>query len=208
MHVSCSIATAEALGKELTTMTNVYFVRHAESDHHVHDDMTRPLTEKGLCDRALVSNYFNDIAVAAIFSSPFKRAYDTVAELALQKGLNIGCMDAFRERAIADVWIEDFTSFSKQQWEDFDYKISSGESLRETQTRNIQALQTLLSAYPNETIVIGSHGTALSTVINYYDNTFTYEQFNQIVGLMPWIVHFTFNGDACASIDSINLFEV
>ena len=188
-------------------MTNVYFVRHAESDYHFHDDMTRPLTEKGLCDRSLVSDYLNDVDVTAIFSSPYKRAYDTVAELALRRGLDIVCIDAFRERTVADVWIEDFSSFAKQQWDDFDYKISSGESLRETQSRNIEALHKLLSSHQNETIVIGSHGTALSTIINYFDKTFSYERFNQIVGLMPWIVHFTFNGDACTSINSIDPFE-
>lgn len=32
-------------------MTTVYFVRHAQPDLSVHDDLTRPLTEKGLQDR-------------------------------------------------------------------------------------------------------------------------------------------------------------
>ena len=96
-------------------MTNVYFVRHAESDNNVHDDMSRPLTKKGLRDRALVSDFFNNTAVSAVFSSPYKRAYDTVATVALRKELEIVCVDAFRERSIADVWIEDFFSYSKRQ---------------------------------------------------------------------------------------------
>ena len=188
-------------------MTNVYFVRHAESDHSVHDDVSRPLTEKGLRDRSLVSDYFDGIAVSAVFSSPYKRAYDTVAELALRKGLDIVCMDEFRERRISDVWIEDFSSYSKRQWTDFDYKISSGESLRETQFRNIEALRKLLSSHCGETIVVGSHGTALSAIINYFDSAFSYESFAEIAGLMPWIVHLVFDGDECISINSINPFD-
>lgn len=189
-------------------MTNIYFVRHAESDHRIHDDMSRPLTEKGLRDRALVSGYLDEKGVSAVFSSPYKRAYDTVAEFARRKGLEVVCVDKFRERGIADVWIDDFTSFSMRQWKDFDYKISTGESLREVQGRTIEALLDLLAAHPNETIVVGTHGTALSTIFNYFDDSFTYERFTEIVGLMPWIVKFVFDGDRCVSIDSINPFEL
>ena len=32
-------------------MTNVYFIRHAETDYSNHDDLLRPLTEKGMQDR-------------------------------------------------------------------------------------------------------------------------------------------------------------
>ena len=187
-------------------MTNIYFVRHAESDNNVHDDMNRPLTKKGFNDRSLVFDYFKNIEVSAVFSSPYKRAYDTVAELAAKKGLDVVCIDAFKERRI-DGWIEDFWAYSKRQWDDFDYKILSGESLRETQSRNIEALHELLSSRCDETIVVGTHGTALSTIINYFDNTFSYERFAKIVGSMPWIVHFVFDGDKCLSVNPINPFD-
>lgn len=55
-------------------------------------------------------------------------------------------------------------------------------------------------------LVIGSHGTALSTIINYYDDTFGYAEFEKIRELMPWIVCFTFEGMNCVSIQSYNLF--
>lgn len=189
-------------------MTDVYFVRHAESDGRVHDDMSRPLTAKGLKDRSLVSDYLESKRVSVVVSSPYKRAYDTVAELASRKGLGITCIDALRERRIADGWIDDFAAYSKRQWSDFTFKLPTGESLGEVQTRNIEVLRRLLSFYPGETIVIGTHGTALSTVVNYFDKTFTYDAFLNIVDRMPWIVHFVFEGDKCVSIDSIDLFQL
>ena len=39
-------------------MTNVYFVRHAQPNYENHDDLTRELTEKGLQDRKLVTEFF------------------------------------------------------------------------------------------------------------------------------------------------------
>lgn len=47
-------------------MTTVYFVRHAESDRRVHDDINRPLTERGRRDRSLVSDYLDNKGVCAV----------------------------------------------------------------------------------------------------------------------------------------------
>ena len=59
----------------------------------------------------------------------------------------------------------------------------------------------------NKNIVVGSHGTALSTIINYYDKSFGYSDFEKIRYLMPWIVEFTFEDDECIDIKKYNLFE-
>lgn len=40
--------------------TNVYFVRHAQSDHTVHNEELRPLTVKGLADTKLVTVVLRD----------------------------------------------------------------------------------------------------------------------------------------------------
>lgn len=187
-------------------MTEVYFIRHAESDYSNHDDVCRPLTVKGMQDRLLVSKYLCAIGIDIVFSSPFKRAVDTVQDFADNNCFKIQCIDGFKERCIDSVWIEDFMDFSKKQWEDFSYKLSDGECLQEVQDRNISALKNILSKYKDKKIVIGSHGTALSTIINYYDSSFRFEDFNEIRKLMPWIVKFTFNNQVCLKIEKIDIF--
>lgn len=102
--------------------------------------------------------------------------------------------------------IEDFLSFSKAQWADFDYKLSDGECLREVQERNIRALNFVLEEYRDRTIAVGSHGTALSTIVNYYDRRFGYREFERIRALMPWIVRFTFDGKRCVDMEQYDLF--
>ena len=54
-------------------MTNVYFVRHEQPNYENHDDLTRELTENGLQDRKLVTEYLRDKEIHAVLSSPFKR---------------------------------------------------------------------------------------------------------------------------------------
>ncbi len=188
-------------------MTNVYFVRHAESDNRVHDNLLRPLTEKGTGDCKLVTGFLMDKGISRMYSSPLKRAMDTLGGLSPLLGIPIIPLNAFAERKISDGWVDDYLAYAQSQWRDFSFKLPGGESLREVQARNIEALLDILRRHPGESIAIGSHGTALSTVVNHYDPAFGYEQFLEIVDLMPWLVHLSFDGTRCAGIRFINLFE-
>ena len=44
-------------------------------------------------------------------------------------------------------------------------------------------------------IVIGTHGTALSTILNFYDNNFGLDDFLRIIDFMPYIIELDFEGD-------------
>lgn len=187
-------------------MTGVFFVRHAEPNYDNHDDMLRELSPKGLADRSKVTDFLSSKDIDVVLSSPFKRAVDTVKDFADSKGLSIEIVDDFRERRVDSVWIDDFSAFSRRQWDDFSYKLSDGECLKEVQERNISALNEVLSRYSGKNIVIGSHGTALSTVINYYDPSFGFADFDKIRFVMPWIVEFVF--DDKGSCTEINKYQL
>ena len=61
-------------------MTTVYFMRHAEADNTNPDGRNRPLTEKGLTDCELVTDFLSDKKIGAVISSPYKRAIDTIPD--------------------------------------------------------------------------------------------------------------------------------
>ncbi|MCM1285607.1 MAG: histidine phosphatase family protein [Acetobacter sp.] len=189
-------------------MTNVYFIRHAEPNYNNHDDMSRELSDKGMHDRKLVSDFLLNKHIDIVFSSPYKRAIDTIYDFARTVNLDIEIIEDFRERKVGSDWISEFNTFCKKQWKNFNFKLSDGESLNEVQSRNIKALNNIIELYTGKNIVIGSHGTALSTIINYYDKTFGYDDFQKIKNIMPWIVKFTFNDNACINIQQYNLFEL
>lgn len=184
-------------------MTILYFIRHAEPNYENHDDFTRELTHKGLQSSKEIVNLFDKIQIDAFYSSPYIRSVDTIRPLAESRGQVIHRIADFRERKITDYWIEDFTDFTERQWADFNYHLSGGESLAQVQKRNIEALQNLLNQHEDETIIIGTHGTALSTVINYYNPNFQLKDFQRIKNLFPWIVKFTFQETTCLTIDEI-----
>lgn len=184
-------------------MTTVYFVRHAQPNTKNHDDLTRELTEQGVADSFRIAAFFQETHIDAVYASPYKRAVDTVAPCAQSKELMIQLRADFRERKISDEWISGFQDYAQRQWADFDYSLPSGESLREVQRRNIAALQDLLTRHPNQSILIGTHGTALSTILQYYRPAFGYAAFQQLQPLMPCIFRLLFDGQTCVDIQHL-----
>lgn len=112
----------------------------------------------------------------------------------------------FRERAAGE-WAEDFAPYCIRQWADLNDKLPGGESLRETQRRNIEALFKALADYPGQNLVIGAHGTALSMAARYFDPHFGYEDFERIRPLMPCVARFDFRGIQCVHIEFFDVFR-
>jgi len=191
-------------------MTTVYFIRHAEADNANRNGRNRPLTAKGLADRRLVTEFLQDKNIDAVLSSPFKRAVDTITEYAEKSGLEIELVEDFREQRSSSDMRKDnpnFPQFMIDQWADISYIYSDGESIAEVQERNIAALNNLLIRYKNKTIVIGTHATALTTIINYYDRKYGYDGFMAMVDILPWVAKMEFNENCCIDIQKIDLFE-
>lgn len=192
-------------------MTTIYFIRHAESDTSVRDGRIRPLTEKGLADRRLVTEYLQDNDIDIVLSSPFKRAVDTITDFAEKNGFEIEIIEDFREQKSSSNMGRDNPAhypFLERQWADFSYTLSDGECLAEVQERNITALNKVLTRHKNKNIVIGTHGTALSMIINSYDSTYKFEDFMTMVNILPWVVKADFDGINCARMEKINLYNL
>ena len=189
-------------------MTTVYFIRHAEPDYSNHNDRERPLTKKGIKDSKLVTDYLRDKDIDVVFSSPYIRAVETIKDFADSLGLPIHLVEDFRERKVDSCWIEDFNNFTKMQWNDFNYRHSDGECLREVQNRNMNALRKVLQIHSDKNIIIGSHGTAISTIMNYFDPSFNYDDFQRIRNFMPWIVKLSFQGEKLIHKEEIDLFHI
>ncbi len=77
--------------------TNIYFVRHAESNFVPNDDnCSRPLSAKGKEDAENLIKYFSGINITKVLSSPYNRAVHTVQDIAEDKGLDIELIEYVR----------------------------------------------------------------------------------------------------------------
>ena len=177
-------------------MTTVYFVRHAQSDASVQDPFLRPLTEQGLRDRRLVTEFLGGRGVGSRYTTPYRRAVGTWADLPEKGGQPVQTVEDFREHeTLSDSYPDEaYFPFIQKYWEDPSYKVPGDESLEELQQRNIRALETVLEAYPGKTVAIATHGMALSAILNFYDAAYGYEDFLSMVKIKPWVVKLTFQG--------------
>ena len=158
--------------------TNIYLVRHAESRYIPEDDdHSRPLTRKGKKDAKKLKDFFSDKNITKVKSSPYTRALNTVKWIAKDKNLDIELMDNLKERKVADHYLDDneFIDFIQNQWNDFDFNLDGGESFNQVQKRGVKSLEKIVQKYNEENIIVGTHGTWLAVVLNYFDENYDYE---------------------------------
>jgi len=67
------------------------------------------------------------------------------------------------------------------------------------EARNIAAVQKILRDCQNVgddvSVVVGTHGMALSSILGYYDPSFGCEDFFRFMNWMPYIIELDFEGD-------------
>ncbi len=180
-------------------MTRIYFVRHCKPDGKIKDDRNRPLTEEGLSDSSKVAEILKDKKIDVFISSPYKRSVDSIKKAAEFYAKSIETDERLRERKGGKDW----EGLLEKRWPDLSFAEEEGESIGAVQKRNVEALTEILKKHKDKNIVIGTHGTALSSIINYFDKSFNYDSFMRIVKFMPWILKMEFNGETFLSKEDI-----
>ena len=175
-------------------MTTIYFVRHCLPDQKWQDDRTRPLTDEGRADSLTLVEMLKDKKIDVFVSSPYKRSFDTIKPTADFYGMQIETDERLRERKAGKQGNSAHDMF-KKRWADFSFAEEDGESIGSVQKRNIEALSEILRKYEGKTIAIGTHGTALSSIINYYEPSFNVENFLKIIDFMPWVLKMKFDSE-------------
>lgn len=176
-------------------MTRLFFVRHAEPRHSWADDRTRPLTDEGMRDTGRVLEFFRGIPLDAVYSSPYRRSMDTIRSAAEYWKKEICADERLRERE-SGIGGSGREMIAKR-WADFDWHEAGGESIRMVQERNLAAVWEILEQNPGKTVMIGTHGTALSSIINYFEPDFGCADFFRMMDWMPYILELDFEGKTC-----------
>lgn len=152
-----------------------YFIRHAHSNY-TPDEINRPLSDKGLESLAQL-DFLADKPITAIYSSPYRRAIQTVETLAQSLKLAIQTDKRLIERklssqAIAD---QDFEKCLMQHWSQPTFSLVGGESNQQAQQRALALLHELESKHQNEEIIISSHGNLICILLSAFDSSINYD---------------------------------
>lgn len=157
--------------------TALYFVRHAESEYMEGQERERGLTEQGKRDAATVAGLLHREQIQLFYSSPYRRAVDTIQGLAEVSGGIVVTEEDLRERELSgpELKHEHFREAKQRLYDDSAFTYSGGESGEVAVSRAITVIQQILDRHPGQKIVIGTHGDIMTLIFNYYDPSYGYD---------------------------------
>jgi len=118
----------------MAVMTLVYLVQHAEKEHIAGDP---GISSNGVSQAHLTGCWLRKAGIAAIYSSPLRRAHETADCIAAETGLHVAVDVRLRERVNWDVGTpaHEFCAQWTCSTMDRDYVPASGESSRQAGDR-------------------------------------------------------------------------
>ena len=158
-----------------------YIVRHGQTEWNAkgklqgHQDS--PLTKKGIKQAEIVQDELKHIQFNGAFSSDLLRAKKTAEIIALDRDIAIKTTQLLREGYFGR-WegkpysifanelkqlLDEFLSLSNEQ--KFTYKFPDIESDEEVVTRCLRFLRETAVAYPNKTLLVGTHGGVMLALL-------------------------------------------
>lgn len=129
----------------------------------------RGLSQAGRQQSERVADLLEGHDVAAIISSPYTRAIQTVQPLADRLRMPVEIDPDLRERRLSSRPLEDFKASLEATWRDFDLVHPGGESSAAAQIRVARAIRRTAALGGSRDIVIATHGNALSLFLRTLD---------------------------------------
>jgi broad specificity phosphatase PhoE len=150
-------------------MTRIYLVRHGQTAWNKEEIFRGrtdvPLNETGLREAQLAGEYFREMEIHAIYSSPLLRAWETAQKIAEVQRLGVRslqgiidmCFGEWEGQSLKDVQEKDGQRF--QQWKNEPHlvKIPGGETLDEVRDRAMAVLDKTIQSHSGKTLLFVSH---------------------------------------------------
>jgi 2,3-bisphosphoglycerate-dependent phosphoglycerate mutase len=161
---------------ELVLPTPIYLIRHAESQPDASiPEADWPLSEAGQDRAVCLRDRLIDAGIEWIYSSPYKRAIDTIKPLAEAAGLINNHYTDLRERRLKNGWVNDFVGLVRQAWTDVDFALPGCESSAAAQQRIVRTIEELVDLHTGDCIAVSSHGNIIGLYLNAIDPSFGFE---------------------------------
>jgi 2,3-bisphosphoglycerate-dependent phosphoglycerate mutase len=152
-----------------TVPTEIVLVRHALSIPPAAggpDEFTRPLAPDGLRQAYELADTLTELRPAAVWSSPYRRAIQTVQPTAKALGLPVRTLWELREWDDGLPYTEAWEPHYATSWADPSYARPGGESLEQLSTRAVGTVQILVGQHPGQVVLAAGHGTFISRALS------------------------------------------
>lgn len=180
-------------------MTTIYLVRHA---HAVWTpDEERPLSSQGLVKAITLGELLENSPIDAIYSSPYRRAIQTVEPLARRLKTPVEIVDDLRERKLAERPVDYFEEAVEATWRDPNFCHPGGETNAAAQRRALVVVDKLLAGHDGQGILLSTHGNLLALILQKFFPPIDFHFWAKLT--MPDVYELAIAGDGRATMDRI-----
>jgi len=157
-------------------LKKIFVIRHCQAEGQSSE---ASLTNKGIKQALDISEFFSDIKIERIISSPFKRAIDSIHPLADRLNIDVEINKKLTERILS---IEDLSDWFKKlgrTFEDLELKFEGGESSREAMIRIVEVVEEAFSRNNKNTVIV-THGNLMSLLLMYFNKDFGFDDWKNL----------------------------
>lgn len=164
-------------------MTKLFFIRHGKTEWNLdsryqgaHGDS--PLLTQSYHEISLLADSLQNVEIAHMYCSPLSRARVTAEKLIenLQRDIpltvderliefNLGKMEGMKFSKVAQQWPQTLDNF-RHHPDQYDPEIVGSESFQSVIKRMSEAVKDYVHQFPEQNVVVVSHGAALNAAIN------------------------------------------
>jgi 2,3-bisphosphoglycerate-dependent phosphoglycerate mutase len=163
----------------------VYIIRHCEAEGQPSES---PLTKNGFKQAMEISEFFSQIQVGRIISSPFLRAIQSIQPLANKLNIEIEIHSQLSERTLSTNNLLDWFEKIRQTFEDMELKFEGGESSQEAMDRIVKVVEEVFESKTENTIIV-THGNLMSLLLRYYHEEFGFNEWNNLSNPDVFLLH-------------------
>jgi probable phosphoglycerate mutase len=162
--------------------TYLLLIRHGENDwvgtHRLAGRTTGVhLNQRGQEQSARLAEILKQQPISAVYSSPLERCLQTAEPVAAALGQTVKIEAGLLEVDYGEWQGGDLKELSKlPEWQSVQHFPSSfrfpgGETLHQTQSRAVWAIDQIVQAHPNQLVALFSHGDVIRTTLAHYMGT-------------------------------------
>ncbi|TKD68755.1 histidine phosphatase family protein [Pseudalkalibacillus hwajinpoensis] len=180
-------------------MKQLYLIRHCSAEGQ---EAEASLTKEGRNQAVQLANTLGFVPFDKLYSSPFRRATQSIEPLALALDKPITIDDRLSERKLTAEPIDNWLEELEKTFNDPSYKLGGGESSEEAACRGLEVLEEAIQ-HTKEVALLMTHGNLLTLLLRHFESSLGFDTWKSLTN--PDIYCLTFKDDCYESMKHINL---
>lgn len=168
----------------------LYLVRHCQATGQEPD---APLTAAGKQQAIALADWFSEVPVGQIISSPFARAYQSIMPLSERLGLIVEVDERLIERVLSPVPMDNWRERLAETFVDLDLSFEGGESNRTAMMRGVTVVNEAIQHLTNSVVIV-THGNLMALILKHFDERVGYTEWKNLRNPDVYCIKFSSEG--------------